>query len=292
MNLDFIRCFEVLAETLSFSAAAERLNLAQSNVSRQIQLLEKEVGAQLFQRTRHGVSLTSEGQRFREQVLPPCLFFRESIAKFTRSEQEEVGEIKFGCFGEVGKTFFMPLCLEFQKLYPRVTIEMTYESESTIFSMINHSRIEFGIVSHPPIIEGLAAYPVLSQKISLFGPNRDGTPAREEIEKAPFIAYEKSDVLLSELWLRKISKRKKPNVVTVVNSHDSMMTAIETLGAYAVLPAGSAKERVREGRIKPISGYGFEVPLFLVHPAGTFMSKKNKTFKQFVLQRSRETGET
>ena len=159
INLNFIRCFEVLADTLSFSVASERLRLAQSNVSRQIKILEEALGVRLFHRTRQGVSLTPEGQRFRAEVLPLTQELREKLESFSNQQKEEAGEIKLGCFSEVGKSFFMPLCLEFQKGHPAVNLEMVYESEASILRMITKSEIEFGIVSNPPIIEGLAAFP-------------------------------------------------------------------------------------------------------------------------------------
>src|SRR5690606_14506976 len=118
INLNFIRCFEVLADTLSFSVASERLRLAQSNVSRQIKILEESLGVRLFHRTRQGVSLTPEGVRFKQEILPLTQELRETLEGFMNRQQEEAGEIKLGCFAEVGKTFFMPLCLAFQKQYP------------------------------------------------------------------------------------------------------------------------------------------------------------------------------
>lgn len=292
INLNFIKCFEILAETLSFSVTSEKLRLAQSNVSRQIKILEESLGVRLFHRTRQGVSLTPEGQRFRQEILPLTLELREKLERFTNQQQEETGEIKLGCFAEVGKSFFMPLCLEFQKLYPRITLEMTYESESQILHMLTRSEIEFGIVSNPPIIEGLAAFPALKQKIGLFGPMAEKIPTKGEIENAPFAAYEKTDALLNELWNKQISRRKKPRVISVVNSHLSMCDAIAATGCYAVLPLMSARAHVDAGKIRQITGFEFETPLYFAHPQTEWMPRKNQIFKQFILQRCKEVKET
>ncbi len=291
INLNFIRCFEVLAETLSFSVTSERLRLAQSNVSRQIKILEESLGIKLFHRTRQGVSLTSEGQRFRQSVLPLTLELREKLDSFTNLQQEESGEIKLGCFSEVGKSFFMPLCLEFQNKYPRVTLEMLYESESHILQMLTRSEIEFGIVANPPIIEGLAAFPAMRQKIALFGPASAKNPNKDDIENASYAAYEKTDFLLSELWSKQISKRKKPRIVTTVNSHASIADAIAAIGCYAVLPVMSATSHVKSGKIRQIPGYEFDTPLYFVHPQTDWMSRKNQTFKQYILKRCKEVKE-
>jgi DNA-binding transcriptional LysR family regulator len=291
INLNFIRCFEVLADTLSFSIASERLRLAQSNVSRQIKILEETLGVRLFHRTRQGVSLTPEGQRFRQEVLPLTQELREKLEGFSNQQKEEIGEIKLGCFSEVGKSFFMPLCLEFQKAHPQVSLEMVYESEASILRMITKSEIEFGIVSNPPIIEGLAAYPVLKQKIALFGPAHLKSPTRDDIESAPFAAYEKTDALLAELWSKQISKRKKPRIVSVVNSHASMLDAIASIDACAVLPVMSARESIENGKVRQIEGYEFDIPLYFIHPQTEWMPRKNQAFKQFILKRCKEVRE-
>jgi DNA-binding transcriptional LysR family regulator len=292
INLNFIRCFEVLAETLSFSLASERLRLAQSNVSRQIKILEESLGVRLFHRTRQGVSLTPEGARFKQEVLPLTLELREKLEGFMNRQQEEAGEIKLGCFAEVGKTFFMPLCLDFQKQYPKVALEMVYESESAILSMITKSEIEFGIVANPPIIEGLAAFPVMKQKIGLFGPaSAPKNPSKDDIEAAPYAAYEKTDALLAELWSKQISKRRKPQIVAVVNSHASMLDAVATNGCFAVLPLMSARASVAAGLVRQIPGYEFEIPLYFVHPQSEWMPRKNQAFKQFILKRCKQHRE-
>lgn len=62
MELRHIRYFLVLAEELNFSRSAERLHITQPSLSRQIQELEKEIGAPLFYRTKRQVTLTNAGK--------------------------------------------------------------------------------------------------------------------------------------------------------------------------------------------------------------------------------------
>ena len=64
MDLQTLRFFVAAAETGSFSAAAERMHYAQSNLSSRIKLLEDELGEALFYRSKRGVSLTAKGKVF------------------------------------------------------------------------------------------------------------------------------------------------------------------------------------------------------------------------------------
>ena len=64
MNTQQLECFTTLAKTLNYAKTAEQLSMSQPAVSRQIQSLEAELGAQLFNRTTRSVSLTQVGFQF------------------------------------------------------------------------------------------------------------------------------------------------------------------------------------------------------------------------------------
>lgn len=69
MDIRQLRYFLAVAAERNFSRAAERLNMAQPPLSRQIQLLEQEVGAQLFDRDSRPMALTDAGRLFYEQAI-------------------------------------------------------------------------------------------------------------------------------------------------------------------------------------------------------------------------------
>jgi DNA-binding transcriptional LysR family regulator len=68
MTLDQVQCFVAVAEELHFGRAAQRLNMTQPPLSRQIQKLEKSVGAQLLERDNRGVRLTGAGAAFLDEA--------------------------------------------------------------------------------------------------------------------------------------------------------------------------------------------------------------------------------
>jgi LysR family hca operon transcriptional activator len=75
MELHELKAFVVLADTLSFTKAADRLHIAQPGLSRKIARLEYEIGEPLFERLPTGVRLTPIGQQFHRD----CIFIMHVI---------------------------------------------------------------------------------------------------------------------------------------------------------------------------------------------------------------------
>ena len=84
-----MRYFVAVAETLSFTRGAEKLQLAQPSLTRQIKDLEEEIGVRLLDRTKRQVKLTPEGQSFlvdAKRVLDLSEEIVESVRYFSRDE--------------------------------------------------------------------------------------------------------------------------------------------------------------------------------------------------------------
>ena len=69
MELRVLRYFLMVAKEQSFTKAAEKLNITQPTLSRQLAALEEELGAKLFNRSGHSVTLTDEGVLLKRQAL-------------------------------------------------------------------------------------------------------------------------------------------------------------------------------------------------------------------------------
>lgn len=96
VTLDQVRCFVAVAEELHFGRAAERLKMTQPPLSRQIQKLERMVGAQLLDRDNRRVALTAAGTAFLEDCYRLVTTLDEAVAHARRVEGGWAGTLHLG----------------------------------------------------------------------------------------------------------------------------------------------------------------------------------------------------
>src|SRR5258706_9516347 len=82
-SLDLLKAFEAAARHLSFTKAGADLFLSQSAVSRQIQMLEGQLGVRLFQRRTRSLLLTEKGQTYYREISQLLEKLREATTKLT-----------------------------------------------------------------------------------------------------------------------------------------------------------------------------------------------------------------
>ena len=91
-----LRCFVTVAEELHFGRAAERLHMTQPPLSRQIRLLEHQVGTRLFERTNRVVRFTAAGRAFLPHASRILRLADEAATAARRAATGEYGSIAIG----------------------------------------------------------------------------------------------------------------------------------------------------------------------------------------------------
>jgi DNA-binding transcriptional LysR family regulator len=145
MELRHLRYFRAVAEELSFSKAALRLRIAQPALSRAVQELEAEVGAQLLDRSRRGTRLTPGGEvLLRETGL---LFDRleETLRRVRRTAEGEEGELRLGYIGPPTRSFLGGLLREFHRRHPGVTVVLEERTPERVWEMVSKGRLAVGL---------------------------------------------------------------------------------------------------------------------------------------------------
>jgi DNA-binding transcriptional LysR family regulator len=94
MDIQQLKNFLVLCDTLNFRKAAEQISIVQPALSRQVQLLENELGALLFNRNKRTVSLTEAGVFFQKEASRILHDLEKTMVRTAQLHKGEAGEIK------------------------------------------------------------------------------------------------------------------------------------------------------------------------------------------------------
>jgi DNA-binding transcriptional LysR family regulator len=116
------------AETGSFSAAARRLALTPAAVSRNVALLERNLGVRLFQRSTRKLTLTEAGERFLAEIGGNLEALQAAIASVSTDRSEPTGVLKVSMAPGIGMTYVMPLLPTLLARYPKIRPDWHFEN--------------------------------------------------------------------------------------------------------------------------------------------------------------------
>ena len=146
LDLDLLRSFAAVAETKSFTRAAERLGRVQSAVSMQVKRLEDLVGSKLFHRTRRDVRLTPNGIVLLHHAQRMLRLNDQVLADFGR--QAIGGRVRLGTTDTT--MCFMPAVLSrFAQSYPLIELEVRCDRSWEALDALEAGEVDLALVTQP-----------------------------------------------------------------------------------------------------------------------------------------------
>lgn len=123
-KLEIIKIFVTVADTGSFTEAAQVLNLPKASVSAAIQKLENHVGSQLLQRTTRKVTITQDGEAFLERSKDLLSDMTEIENMFLKKTENLKGRIRADFPTPISRNVIIPRLPEFLKHHPELELEI------------------------------------------------------------------------------------------------------------------------------------------------------------------------
>jgi DNA-binding transcriptional LysR family regulator len=122
-SMQDIGAFVAVAQTGSFTRAAERLGTNKSSVGKAVQRLERHLGTRLFQRTTRAVRLTEDGETYLTAALAAIEHLRDAEQSLAVHRSEPVGRVRIDVPPGFGR-LILPTLGRLRERYPNVTVEM------------------------------------------------------------------------------------------------------------------------------------------------------------------------
>jgi DNA-binding transcriptional LysR family regulator len=165
LELRHLYYFVVLGETLHFGRAAERLHMSQPPLSRQIALLEEELGVVLFDRTRRSVKLSPAGERFLEDAKSILASVERAKRNAVTASLGESGSLSVGFMFAAAYSVVPPITRAYTSGYPAVDLHLTESIPRLLIQDIRESHTDVAIMYPPSEIEGLETRTVFSEPL-------------------------------------------------------------------------------------------------------------------------------
>ena len=303
MEIRQLRAFVAIADTLTFTAAAQRVHVTQAAISMQIRQLELEVGLPLFVRTPRRVVLTEAGERLLERALSILREHDSALAELAELAGAEYGRLRVGSASGMVSTEPLPAVLKkLRKLHQKAEVSVTTGTSEELVARILSGEIDLAFVSLP-----VEARNVETEILSTDQLVAIASPRHPFAERRVISAY---DLVGEKLILgeRGGNTRRmideffnglglKPRVVMELNRQAAIKNMVAADMGVGIVPLSTAREDVERGRLVRwwIEGARINWELGIARLSGGYLSPVAQTFlrlcREHFGQKPTETGQ-
>ncbi len=292
-----------VAEAQGFAAAARRLGVSKSAVSKRITAIEQKLGAQLFHRSTRNVSLTEAGEHFYAHALRAVDAAQEAEDSVLALQEAPKGRLKVNVPMSFGRLHVAPLMSEFLGAFPGIEVDMVMDdrfvdlvAEGFDLALRGGTLADSSLVARKiaPLHNVLVAAPTYVE--------RHGEPLDvDDLTNHNCLQYSYSRDFQEWMFLSQGGTVKsRPNGNYRVNNSEALREAI--LGGTGIgrLPTFAAGPDLASGRlVRILSGYRLpSQALYAIYPERRHLPTKVRAFVDFIVDRiggdlppwDRETG--
>ena len=293
LDWDKLRIFHTAAESGSFTHAAEKLNMSQSAVSRQISALEEDLGLKLFIRHARGLVLTEVGEQLFRTAHRMHWELQQVETQMSESQDVPTGPLLVNTTVGIGSTWLSSRVHEFLMLYPDIQIEIKLNDAELDLAM---READVAIRLHRPNQSEMIQRKLFTVHNHFYASKdyvtQHGEPTSvEELDNHRIISFgEPVPSYLGDInYLERIGRPDSSprRAAMKVNAIYGMMQAARAGIGIAMLPDYVTEN---EGNLVRVLS-GIELPAYeayFVYPPALKNSKRVGVFRDFLVGKARE----
>jgi len=195
MDFRQLEMFGAVAEEGTFTRAAERLHVSQSAISRQVKLLEEELGGSLLHRGPKRVALTQPGELLLKMVHRIQRDMVEVVAQISDTHTLHRGSLSVAGGMTVCLYILPRLLKKFRALYPQVDLRVASGASENIQRQLRSAELDLALLTLPVVARDLEVRPVLKEEmVVVTAPghplSRERTVEAKSLGRYPLILYE------------------------------------------------------------------------------------------------------
>jgi DNA-binding transcriptional LysR family regulator len=298
MELAQLQTFRVVAETLNFTKAAERLHLTQSAVSHQIKALERDLGEPLFLRSKRGVKLSQKGKlalEHAERILDEAQAMSEHVSGHDSSP---VGQVRAAAGTQAFVHLFADLFEMFMREYPGVELSFrtTASTDQTVTEILNGAA-DVGFASMPVYSPALKVTELFEDELVLVVGHNHHLANRqeakvEEIERERLILFERGASIrrATEHFFERVNI--SPRLALESNDTYFIKLMVQHGLGVSLLPSWSVRDEVTAGTLAKLRIEGHRLPRSVAMVSlARFQPSPKRAFVSFILSHRKHLQE-
>jgi DNA-binding transcriptional LysR family regulator len=248
VEISQLRCFVAVGEELHFGRAAQRLNVTQPPLSRQIRLLEHQVGTQLLERTSRVVRLTAAGKAFFPEAARILRLAEEAASTAQRIAKGEKGSIAIGFTAAFGYGVLPEIVRRLRERAPGISLTLKEMVTGSQLEALDSGQLDVGLM-RPHREHGRLETMLLGREALMLAiPKRDANqwPARPTLkclhDKA-FLAYSPYEARYFYQLVHACLDRAsvKPHVIEYVPQVHTMLALVDSGIGVALIPETASR---------------------------------------------------
>ncbi|WP_312470380.1 LysR family transcriptional regulator [Neobacillus sp.] len=290
MELRQLRYFIEVARVEHFSMAAETLHVAQSALSRQIGLLEKELGVELFEREGRNVKLTLIGKLFADQAMVALKAVDNATQIVDEYLDPEHGTIRIGFPSSIASRTLPTFISAFKKEHPEVRFHLRQGSYEFLTEGIKSREIDLAFIGPVPVSDpDLHGEILFSEHFVALLPEthslaKEGSLSLYQLEKDSFVLFPEGFVLRKivvdachQAGFRPFIPFEGEDLDTIKGlvSAGIGVTLLPETTLFENMPSGTVKLKINDPEVKRTVG--------VIIPKNRQLSPSEELFYEFVL---------
>ena len=292
MDLKQLQYFSEIVSAGGFNQAANRIRISQSALSRQIKLLEDELGAPVVERHSRGVHLTETGRLLSQkasQLLRQVKSLREELVE---RSGVPTGELHIGIPRSMRYFLTYPAALAFTEAYPHVFIRFIEDSSAYVRDRLLKGDIDIGLLSIHEMGTQIEAESLLREQMFIVGPVSAGLAidrpvTLDFVARQNLISISRPASLRVALDTAMARAGLVPNIRHEINSTMTLNFVSKGRG-FGVYSYCGVSEFVEAGMVSAAPIEGFDIEWLLVANRDRPLTLATRIFRQMLIDTAAE----
>jgi LysR family transcriptional regulator, nitrogen assimilation regulatory protein len=250
-----------VADAGSVTAAARQLHVVQPAVTRQVRTLEEELGVALFSRTRHGMTLTAEGERLVERARRALAELETARLEISPAGGAVTGIVRAGLPASLTGGPAQQLAAVTADRYPRIELRILTGYSGQLHQWLERGDLDLSLLDDPGTSASVSVVPLLREQLWAAAPPEAGLAAGrpvswERLLRHPLVLPVPGHALRTVIDAALADTGREPVLAVQVNSMELQRQLVRGGRGWTVLPASGVAGDIAAGRLSgaPLSG--------------------------------------